>query len=87
MLLELVARPDLGLAQPAAQFGLHRRVEPHLRELAEELALGRADLGDELGRAREALGDLVLFAADVAQRLVERAQGFGSGKAHAATTP
>jgi hypothetical protein len=87
VLFELLAGLDLGLAQPPAELRLNRGVEPHLRQLTEEFALGGADLGHELGRAREALGDFVLLAADVAQCFVERAQRFGSGKAHAATSP
>ena len=37
------------------------------------------------GLLRQALGDLILLAANVAQRVVQRLQGFGSGKGHRAT--
>src|SRR5687768_14817609 len=85
MRLQHLAGLELGRADLAAQLSLDRGVEADLRERAQEFPFLLAHPGDELGGTRQALGNLILLAADVAQGFVERAQGFGSGKAHLTT--
>ena len=78
MLLEHFAGSPFGLAQLPRHLGLYRRVQPHSRQLPEQLAFGFADLGHKFGAPGEPLGDLVLLTADIAQRLFQRAQGLGA---------
>jgi hypothetical protein len=64
-------RACFGSAHAAGEFGLGFGGQPYRGEFAQQRNLGLAQPGNPFGPARNALGDIVLFAPDILERLVK----------------
>ncbi len=86
MRLEHVAGLAFRLGKRAGQFVPDLGGKPHGGKGAQLAQFGLAQLARPLVGARDALGDFVFLAPDVAQRIVERAHGLGSAYTHCRLT-